>query len=197
MMDEDIRPGRWLYVLAVLILAAGIASFVYLLTTNITGIANSNQQMVVPGSGEIVLDKPGEYTIFHEYESVSEGRIYSSHPSLGGLKCSLYDKYANQEIKLFVPWGSSKYEVGGRKGVSVFVFTIDKPGTYVLSAQYDKNTDGPKTVLAVGQGFGGKLLVTIFGGIGILFVSIAAFIIIIMVTSRKRRKNRLELQEKF
>ena len=35
-------------------------------------------QIVVPGSSDITLPQPGEYTIFYEYRSMVDNRIYST-----------------------------------------------------------------------------------------------------------------------
>lgn len=196
-MNEKIKPGRWLYVLAGFILAAGITGFVIMLVTGILGVGQSFKQVVVPGESELYLDQAGNYTIFHEYRSVVDGKIYNTSSSLSGLQCTIVDKSNNSKLPMSVSWSNSKYEIGNREGVSVFEFKIDKPGIYILSANYDQNSDMQKTVLAIGRDFGGNLLGLIFGAIAILFVSIAAFITIIVLTYRKRRNCRLGLQGKF
>lgn len=196
-MDERIRPGRWLYGLAVLILAVGITLFVITLVNTITGVGDSINQYVVPGRNEIVFEKAGKYTIFHEYRSLIGNKIYNSDSSLNGLSCSLTDKSTNMDVQLSATWASSKYEIGSREGVSVFEFTIEKPGTYVLNAWYDNNNDGSETVLGVGQGFGGGFLLSIFGMIGIMLVSIILFIFIIVLTYAKRRRYKKELERKI
>jgi len=65
--------------------------------------------------------------------------------------------------------------------------TVDQPGTYEFAAWYIKG-QGPEIVLAIGQGFTGKLMRTIGGGIAILFGSGAVGIGIAVVTFRKRRR---------
>src|SRR3990172_6931151 len=53
---------------------------------------------------------------------------------------------------------NSTYSVGGRSGVSVLEFLIDKPGAYELSAWYPEGKEGTEVVLAIGHGFTGKLV---------------------------------------
>ncbi len=82
--------------------------------------------------------------------------------------------------------------MGSRSGVSVFDFSVDSPGEYVFSAKYPADQEGPETVLTVGHGFVKKLLVTILGGLGMMFggLGLAAAIAVITFVKRLRARRR-------
>lgn len=194
MNGEDIRPSRGYYGLAGLVLVAGGALFALLLFKNLSGLADKLKQVVVPGKSEITLTEPGEYTIFYEYQSVVGNRVYSTERNLSGLECALVSKDTRAKVALSRTSTNSTYTVGGRSGESIFDFRIERTGTYELSAWYPEGREGPEVVLAVGHDFTTKLLLTIFGGLGILFGSIALAVAIALVTFIKREKAEKRLK---
>lgn len=194
MNAEDIRPSRWYYGLAGFVFLAGGALFALLLFKNLSGLADKLKQVVVPGKSEITLTEPGGYTIFYEYQSVVGNRVYSTERNLSGLECALVSKDTRAKVALSRASTNSTYAVGGRSGESIFDFRIERPGTYELSAWYPEGREGPEVVLAVGHDFTTKLLLTIFGGLGILFGSIALAVAIALVTFIKREKAEKRLK---
>ncbi len=186
-MEEAIKaPSRWYYVIIVTILVVGFTLFALFLFTQITTII-PQIQVVVPGTHEIYLEKPGKYMIFYEYRSIINSKIYSTGEPISGMSVTIRSKKDSQEIPLSKPSTSSTYEAGGRAGVSVFKFEIEEPGTYILTARYSNGVSGPDIVLAIGQF---KLLGAILGGIGILSgVLISGFIIIRTLLKRQKARE--------
>jgi hypothetical protein len=189
-------PGRAFYALGIVILIAGIGFFVMFLFTGIVGLAGRTTRVVVPGEKELVLSEPGKYTVFHEYKSVIDGKVYASSPQLADLDITLRDQASEEKVKLSPTAVSSTYNIGGRSGYGVFDFRIDRPGTYLLSANYLEDRPGPETVLAVSHGFVTDLVKLIFASIGILFGTLAVSILIIVITLVKRR-NAIDRQKKW
>jgi hypothetical protein len=187
-MDEQtIKPSRWFYVLAVLVVVIGFAIFGLLLFKNLSGITDSLIQVVVPGKIDITFSEAGKYTIFHEYQSVVGNKVYKTE-EISGLQCALTSQETGAEIALSSPSGSSTYTLGGRAGRSLWVFSIDKPGNYQISAWYPEAQEGQEVVLAIGSGFTGKIVGTVFSSLAILFGSIAIAVVITVVTAIKREK---------
>ena len=187
-MDEQtIKPSRWFYVLAVLVVVIGFAIFGLLLFKNLSGITDSLIQVVVPGKTDITLPEAGKYTIFYEYQSVVGNKVYKTE-KISGLQCALTSQETGAEIALSAPSGSSTYTLGGRAGRSIWVFSIDKPGNYQISAWYPEGQEGQEVVLAIGSGFTGKIVGTVFSSLAILFGSIAIAVVITVVTAIKREK---------
>jgi hypothetical protein len=167
--EQAIRPGRWLYGVAALLFVAGWVLFALILWKSLSGIYEGMPQVVVPGSGEVTLAKPGNYTIFHEHESVVGQRLYSASRGVPGLECSLRSKATGAPVELKRSFSNTTYSMGGRSGVSFLDFTVDQPGVYILSAEYPQGTDGDETVLAVGQGIGLRIVAGVLGSLAAVF----------------------------
>ena len=150
-------------------------------------------QIVVPGTHEIELAKPGKYTVFYEYRSVINSKVYMTGEALPAeLLVSLYAKAGAGEVDLHQSSMNNTYNIGGRAGVSLLEFTIDDPGMYMINARYAGIVEKPDIVLAIGQF---KLFGVIFGAIAIFFVSLIITItgcIVVLVTYLKSRKLKKE-----
>lgn len=197
MNDEEIRPSRFYYGLAGVVFVGGFVLFGVFLWRNLSGLEEGLQQVVVPGKADLNLATPGGYTIFHEHESVVGNRVYSTRESVSGLECALVRKGTGEPVKLSRSTVDSNYSVGGRSGTSLLDFRIDQPGIYELSANYAEGEEGPEVVLAVGQGFGLKIVTTVFGGLGIVFGSIGIAVAIALITLLRRSKAKKEIQSRY
>ncbi|MBI4165635.1 MAG: hypothetical protein HY508_07880 [Acidobacteria bacterium] len=186
LVAQEIRPGRWLYGLAAVIFVAGWAMFAIVLWKSLSGLDEGLQQVVVPGTAELNLAKPGSYTIFHEHESVVGSRIYSGSETVSGLECSLRSKATGAAVKLSRSTANTHYSTGGRSGVSFLEFRIEQPGVYELSAEYPEGKEGPEIVLAVGQGVGLRIVTGILGSLAIVFGCIGVAIALVVYTGVMR-----------
>jgi 2',3'-cyclic-nucleotide 2'-phosphodiesterase (5'-nucleotidase family) len=193
MDNDEIRPSRWLYVLAALVFVGGWVGFAVILFMNLWGMEGKLQQVVVPGRTEITLRDAGTYTIFYEHKSVVGNKVYSTAQELSGLECAVISKATGAKVPLSVASMSGNYEFGGRAGTSVFDFNIHDPGVYELSAAYPEGQAGPEVVLAVGHDFTMGLLTTIFGSLAIVFGSMLVSIVIVVVTAVKRSNSKKRL----
>jgi hypothetical protein len=178
-------PSRWHYAIGVAVLIVGFVIFTVLLLTQLTG-STPQIQVVVPGVHEIYLAESGKYTVFYEYQSVIDGRIYLTGESLPPILCTLKSKEDSREVVLSRPSGSGTYEIGGRAGVSMLEFEIEEPGTYIFTANYSDDVSEPEVVFAIGQF---KLLSTILISLGILFGTLIVGGFIIVRTFLKRQKE--------
>jgi hypothetical protein len=179
--------SRIWYVVAVAALLAGAFGAGTTIWSGISGLNNALIRVVVPGASELTLAEAGSYTIYHEYESVIDGRIYSSQ-SVDGLQVSLTDEAGGVTVPVAPVSGSTRYSLGGHSGVSVLSFDIVRPGKYRLTAAYGAGRSGATAVLAIGQGFLGRLLLTIFAAIGLAFTGFAVALAIGLVTFFQRRR---------
>lgn len=166
-------------------------STVFSTINNLTDIPSV--QVVVPGRNDIRLSEAGKYTIFYEHKSVVENSVYSTSEDIPGIQVVLTTEDAGTEIPLSKRSMSSSYTIGGRSGVSLFDFTIDRPGTYEIAASYPSSIHGPQIVLAIFHASSiDKLFSDIMNlalrGFALVFVPFAVGIAIIVVTFIKRRK---------
>ena len=181
-------PTRGWYVLAAVLAITGATVaglFIYHRVTTMTGRLI---QVVVPGEAALPL-QPGSYTIFHEYRSEVDGRVYSAN-SLAGLHVELRAP-DGRRIALTSPSGTSRYTIAGRAGVSVFTFEAPAQGIYSLTAAYEDGARQPQTVLAIGTGFVMEILTTVAISLALIFGGIGGAVAIIIPTALARRRARL------
>ena len=165
--------------------------FIVLLVTRLPNLIDDltpGIQVIMPGTHEIQLSEAGNYSIFYEYRSVIDNRVFASGPSFSGMSVELESKEGLAAVDLSRPTGSTTYETGGRAGVSILKFKIDKPGSYVVAGQYGQGSSGPDVVFAIGKFSILGLLALIAAVLGSFFGGIAIGAVIIIVTISKRRK---------
>ena len=177
-------PGRIWYLIAIGVFIAGMVAMVVFLVTRLTGFDEGLTRFIVPGEQTLTLEG-GNYTIFHEAQSVIDGKIYASS-GLGGLEVTVTGP-DGADVPL-ASSGSGRYTFGGHSGFAVFDFTAPAAGPYVVAGRYADASPGPETVLAVGHGFLSSLLWTVFGSLGIAFggAAIAAAIGVTVLVKRRR-----------
>ncbi|QCQ98174.1 hypothetical protein [Brevundimonas sp. SGAir0440] len=179
------RPGRIFYLLAALPAICGIVAMVVLLATKLPALDDGLEQIVVPGGRDLAL-KPGDHTVFLEYRSVVDGRVYVVEDVNGlAVKVQAADGKA---VPTRTPGASSTYTFGGRQGQSIQAFRIDRAGTYRVSGDYD-GRDGPQAVIAVGQGFMTGMFVTILSALGAFFGGIFLSVIGVAWVAWSRRRT--------
>lgn len=197
MNGHETGPTRLYYALAALVFVAGWVLFALFLFKNLSGLSSKLQQVVVPGKAELNLAQAGTYTIYYEYESVVGSKLYSTGRSLSGLECAVTAKATGANVPVSSTTVSSHYSLGSRSGFGVFDFTIDRPGIYVLSAQYAEGHEGPEVVLAVGQGFTTGILTTVFGGLAIVFGSMGLAVALAIYTALKRYQAQKRAPDRY
>lgn len=178
-------------IFAVGLLVAGLLG--YRFVTGLLGLTDDLQQVVVPGTTELMLEETGSYTIFYEYRSTVDGRVFRTPESVSGLNVELVSLDTGEAIPLTSPGSDSDYSIRGRAGRSVLSFRIDQPGRYALTGEYASGAQGPEVVLAIGHGFGRELFLTIviaFAAATVFCLStIAAIALVIVTTVRTRRET--------
>jgi len=193
LLPQTIKPSRWYYGLAVLVLCAGVGIFVFLLIKGLSEITDKLTQMEAPGTAEMTFSEAGKYTIFYERRSVINGKVYDTGDKLSGLWCTVVSKETGEPVQLTQSSVNTRYTFGDRSGVSVLDFNIEKPGVYEVSAKYPDNPNGQKVALAVGTGVTGKIVGTALGGVAVMLGSFALAILIGVLTFVKRRRAKKAL----
>ena len=187
MKTEVIKPSKIFYVVSGVILVIGIILFVIILISGIfSSVDKINNRVIVPGTKMVELKETGKYSIYFEYRSVIDGKVFETN-NISGLMCSLRNTETDEFIKLNNPLVNSSYSVSSREGKSIFEFDINETGKYELKAWYETGK-GEEAVLAIGKGFGMELARTIILSIGTLFASFGVSIAIFIVTLVKRNR---------
>lgn len=182
------KPGRWWYGVAAAVLVVGVGVFIGLLYSGISGMGKAMQRGVVPGQFEVQVEKPGTQIIYHEFQSVMDGKVFSSRQGLQPLQIRVVAKESGTKVSTTKAGANSTYTYGSYSGRSILSFEASQPGTYALSVVYAGNAAGPEFVLAVGPSFGSGLVFTILSAVITLLVTIGLSAVIAIVTFVKRRQ---------
>ncbi|TFG85630.1 MAG: hypothetical protein E4H18_05220 [Hyphomicrobiales bacterium] len=178
-------PGKIWYLAAGLAALAGFVLAGFFGYAKLVDLTRELTQIVVPGEAVLTLE-PGHYTIFHEYQSLVDGRLYSG-TDVSGLQVRVAPADGGEPLALEQPGASSSYELGGRAGRSVLVFEVTQAGQYRLAAGYPQGEEKSQAVLAVGRETTGRILSLVFSVVGIIFLGVAAAVLIAVMTYRRRR----------
>lgn len=173
------------FILAALILALGVgaatAAFVGMLG-NLGEIRQSMIRVVVPGERSVYLAEAGIYTVFFEFKSELDGRIYDSpENALDGMEFEVEDAQTGEKMPVRAASMRGTYSLGSQEGRSILAFSILKPGWYRIEAEL-KGLDeegGQQFVLAVTKGFSRGVATTI----GWIFGLVSTFIITIIASA--------------
>ena len=179
-------PSAAWYGLAVLVLVAGWVGMGTLLATRLSGATDRMMRLVVPGEAELRLNQTGTYTIFHEYRSTLDGRVYDT-PSIDGLDVTVRAVPSGRLIEL-MRGADSSYTFSGSAGRSLFDFEVSEPGAYRIAGIYADGRKEPQAVLAVDRGFVGDLLITILGAVAFAFAGTGGAIVVAILVARRRAK---------
>jgi len=175
------KPSRWYYVLAALVFVLGAAGGIAYAGASLR--VGANPRVVVPGTHEIQLDDSGKYTIFYEYRSLVDGRLYSTNESIPAIHVSLTAEDTLLPIEVSKPSVTSSYGTNHYSGKSLLEFNIDERGEYILTAEYEEGKTGPDVVLAIGQTNVAKMVIGLFA---IVAVSLVLGSLIIVLTFVRR-----------
>jgi hypothetical protein len=157
-VDQNPDRSTWYFVLGIAAILAGTGLFVYFLVNGIFHVTDNLTQVIVPGEADLSLEGNVKYTVFLEQESVVNGRIFAIHDHLDGLACRLREQAAGTEVTFQRTQTNLTYNVNGRSGRSILEFTPQTKGVYHITCGYGEQKEGPQAVLAIGSGFGEKIV---------------------------------------
>ena len=115
---------------------------------------------IVPGSHPFNLTSPGEYVLWHNYDTIFEGKTFSSNALPGGLQMQLSNITARTVVPL-VPDQSTTVSSGSDARRSVATFTVTNPGQYLLSVQ----GAAPEMVFSFGKAMFGNMAAGVIAAI--------------------------------
>jgi len=179
--------SRAWYAVAAILFAAGGVGAGWVGLNGLSSIGAAIVRVTVPGSGEVMLDAPGAYTIFHEHDAVIDGH-FTHVPSLGGMTVTVTDETSGARVPVRSPGMNMSYTAGGHAGVAVLAFDAPHPGGYRLAGTYDDGRAEPKTVLAVDLGLFGRILRTVALAFGAAALGTALALAIVLTTFFRRRR---------
>lgn len=207
--SQRIRPGRWLYLVAMLAVASGAVLLAIGLRVFFQGfppeIANATR-ITAPETSQVNLTQAGTYMVSYEHPGSGKAgdwslQVSSDKPDIpsevSSMQLNLVSAVSPAAVSIQAPSGGYYiYSVGNREGVVIGVFSVDRPDTYSLTSHYASGQSQPQIVLAIAQGspddvFTSHLYIPalrIFGGSGLVLVGL--IVSALTLGFRIRAKNR-------
>jgi len=191
-------PGRWYYLLAVLVVVAGVGVSLLLLNGIFYKSLEGFVRVSVPEGGD-VGNLTGNYSVFYEYQGKVGPKEYSTDPGLklDNLQCVLRGQWSGDEVEMRRSSLPLSYRSQQSSGVLVFEFSVQTQDMYRLSAEYTGTGQEPEVMLAIGRLFHGDYLRELVQWLAVLVASLVAGLLIARVTYVKRRaaKQRTTVQD--
>jgi hypothetical protein len=125
------KPSLWWLAVAPLVFILGAGGGTALLMWQVLG-SHGGDTFLVPSTQTFAIEEPGTYVLWHDHQIVFEGKSFSKSD---GLPDQAIIKLTHQqtEVPMSGTWGATVTS-GQHEKKEVGRFTIDQPGSYVLSA---------------------------------------------------------------
>ena len=192
---RKIRPSWWWYIVSAAIAVVFVTASLVFLAVLIVGEISGFERVVVPATDKLGLSSAGEYIIFHEYDSVLRGEVFSTGQcDISNLRCSVKKQGSEREIGVSsAKSGWFRYEIGKRRGTAISRFGIDEPGTYILTGEYTDGSTEPRIVLSIKKNTLRKVVPAVCIAVACAMLSIVNAVAICAVVFLKRRKAKRAL----
>ncbi len=191
MYKKPIQPSRWYYGLGALIFFVGTALTALIIITQFYRYFEEPQQFLIPGEGSITFEKAGAYTIYYEYLSEYDGRRYETGKAFIDIEPELRNKQTGEKIHFSrARITFNRYIFGAhRDAIALLNFRLDEPGEHRFKASLINSKPGTEIILSIAPDYIHIALITLGWTIPLLFITIIASIVAILVTFFKRRET--------
>jgi len=211
-MQEQVKPGRWIYWLAAGIFIIGLVVFISVVSNmmkELPGAAGSMMssamsmgasldRFVVPGDVEISVTEPGRYVIYHEHRSLVAGKTYAGPPTTPPVTVTVVNTDTAAPITISRSVMNETYSYPDYEGRGEWEFDAPAAGAYRVAATFTGATTTP-VVLAVGRGIVPEKAVGLMGGtclgtlVCLLCSAAALTIMIVALVKRSRSKSQMTI----
>jgi hypothetical protein len=177
-----IRPGRIWYLVALLVLLAGVAWLVVGLLS-ISSRVDSFPRVAIPAGGQITLDHSGNYVIYYEGPGAQSGQIPA-------FRIRVTPASAGAAVQSLGPYNSSvTYAFGSHQGRAVLSMRVGHPGRFRVETPGGGNVP-VGSGLAFGDSIVGGVAGTALPSVLLILAGIVALVVIFIIrivkTSRAR-----------
>lgn len=177
-----VRPGRVWYLLALLLIAGGIAWLV-LAVVSFGNQVNSFQRVPLPAGGRVSLATSGGYVIYYEGPGAQSGHFppfnVRVEPASAGAAVGSLRQYG----------ASVTYGVGGHNGRAVLSLQVTHPGTFtVVTTGAPAGSD-----LAFGHSVASSIVKIVVPSVLLIVLGVALGLVILIVRIVRRSRQRAQL----
>lgn len=170
----------------------GIVAAIGLCVASIFPIMSQFQQVVVlesPGDTQIAIERPGTYTVWHDYRTYHEGNLIAHPETLpAGFTIQLVSSDGSDTVTMTPTAINETLSINDRQSVAVGSLEVKKKGAYTLKAFNDAE-DKRVFSLTEGSFLGsmGKFGLRLALGLAAGALGVTLFIIglVLMLTGRK------------
>lgn len=187
---RPIQVGSILMAIGLVLVVIGAA----LANNNAYSKVNGFQRVAVSdGTGTVTFDKAGGYVAYYESSAVTN----STSQKVPEIPVRLTNQATGQQQVLTTPYGNRSdgkikflhYDHGGHKGLAMWQFHIDQPGTYKVELQHNPLAASDATV-AFGKSIAqGVVLGGVFVVVGVLLLIAGLITLIVGLVKRRRHRN--------
>jgi hypothetical protein len=178
---RKLRPGRIWYVVALAVLAAGIAFLAHGFAS-LAGTVDGLQRVSLPAGGTVSLPHGGGYIVYYEGPGARDGNIPFFHvniaPASPGAAVARLARYG----------ATVTYDIGSHQGRAVLSLRVPHAGRYAVT------TTGPAPAnadLAFGGSIGGGIVSLLLPAIPLIIVGfVATLLLFILRLVGKRSRQR-------
>jgi hypothetical protein len=180
-----VRPGRTWYLVALLVLLAGVAWLVVGLLS-LSSHVDSFPRVAIPAGGQITLDHSGGYVVYYEGPGAQSGQIPA-------FRVQVTPASAAAAVQSLRPYNSSvTYAFGSHQGRAVLSMRVGHPGRFRVETLGGDNVPAGSQ-LAFGDSIVGGVAGTALPSGLLILAGIVALVVIFIIrivkTSRARSKR--------
>ena len=150
---ED-RKRKRIYIFCVVLFLLGGGLFFYNVVKSFSGLGSTLNEYTFPGSHSIQLEERGLYSIYYQYERVSDG-VRTSNESVeeGSIVVYLKKVPGTENVELKVPDSKKRYSYMGKKGVKILEFENPEPAGYLIESSLSAPSRDVSYTLVLEHGF--------------------------------------------
>ena len=167
-MTPKNRASRQGYVHGCVMILAGALFSLALAQHQRAALLDEVQTVELPGAHVVEIREPGRYYLYHERLIGVDGEPGAA---LQGMLFTIHRLDTRAAVTLDIPRASIGYETQTRRGESIAVVEIRKPGAYVLSGVDPEGDDG-RTRVGFGPGVGYEAAERFAGALTLLLGSL-------------------------
>jgi hypothetical protein len=178
---------RWpWFVGAGIVAVAGFAAAWIYAAPRIAAVDVGMKRVPIPGNATVELDRPGTYTIYFE----EQGGVGRNLRAPARLTVAVYKGGSDAPVQLAKPSYQESYTINGRAGTAIFVFAVERPGSYRVATAPPTGGNAPEAMLSIGLATFGSMFQIIGLAIAIVGVGLLIAFAIVFLAIRKQPKSK-------
>lgn len=178
------RPGILGYVVAVALALGGCAAGAIWGWLGVSQAAGGFRKVAAPGTTTVSLDEPGPWTLFAEQQGVKPDRA-----DFDALRVTVTAADGSAVPVTAMGGGSETYDLGATHGVAIRRVQVASPGAHTVTLDWPPGQEGPPFTAAMHRGLIGGVLTGVFGGCGVVVLSLLLAGVVAVVTFVRRMRG--------